>query len=59
MWRQGWKGKVKEPYHSTAVGLLHYAKDSQITDDIEYQEPKRQSVSSVFGRLRNWIQKEF
>ena len=50
---------VKEPYHSTAVGLLHYAKDSQINDDIEFQEPKRQSVSSVFGRLRNWIQKEF
>lgn len=50
---------VKEPYHSTAVGLLHYAKDSQINDETEYSEPKRKAVSSLFGRLRNWIQKEF
>jgi len=50
---------VKEPYHSTAVGLLHYAKESQINDDTEYSEPKRQSMSSLIGRLRNWIQKEF
>lgn len=36
---------VKEPYHSTAVGLLHYARDSQISDDTEYQEPKRPSMT--------------
>lgn len=50
---------VKEPYHSTAVGLLHYAKESQINDDSEYSEPKRSSFTSVFSRMRNWIQKEF
>ncbi|CSB82887.1 cell division protein FtsA [Vibrio cholerae] len=50
---------VKEPYHSTAVGLLHYARDSQISDDTEYQEPKRPSMTGWIGRLRNWIQKEF
>ena len=50
---------VKEPYHSTAVGLLHYARDSQINDDTEYNEPARSSVTGLFGRLRNWIQKEF
>lgn len=51
---------VKEPYHSTAVGLLHYAKDSQMNDEMDYQEPKRQqATSSIFSRLRSWIQKEF
>ncbi|UGA54349.1 cell division protein FtsA [Vibrio sp. VB16] len=50
---------VKEPYHSTAVGLLHYAKDSQMNDDGEYSEPKRSSFTSFFSRMRNWIQKEF
>ncbi len=50
---------VKAPYHSTAVGLLHYAKDFQINDDTEYSEPHRATVTSLFDRLRNWIQKEF
>ncbi|PMH39782.1 cell division protein FtsA [Vibrio sp. 10N.286.49.B3] len=50
---------VKEPCHSTAVGLLHYAKDCQISDEGEYSEPKHSSVSSLFAKLRNWIQKEF
>jgi cell division protein FtsA len=50
---------VKEPYHSTAVGLLHYARDAGINDDTEYNEPSRSSVTGLFGRLRNWIQKEF
>lgn len=50
---------VKEPYHSTAVGLLHYARDSQVNDETEYNEPSRQSVTGFFARVRNWIQKEF
>ena len=50
---------VKAPYHSTAVGLLHYAKDFQINDDTEYSEPHRATVTGLFDRLRNWIQKEF
>lgn len=55
---------VKEPYHSTAVGLLHYAKDSQFYDEGEYQytAPKKHSGTSIaefIQKLRNWIQKEF
>ncbi|WP_193001626.1 cell division protein FtsA [Vibrio litoralis] len=55
---------VKEPYHATAVGLLHYAKDSQFYDEGEYQHtaPKQRSGSSltdIIQKLRNWIQKEF
>ena len=50
---------VKAPYHSTAVGLLHYAKDFQINDDTEYSEPHCATVTGLFDRLRNWIQKEF
>jgi cell division protein FtsA len=52
---------VKEPYHSTAVGLLHYARDSQMNDEVEYSEPKRPVVdgTSLWQRVRNWIQKEF
>ncbi|OBT07339.1 cell division protein FtsA [Vibrio sp. UCD-FRSSP16_10] len=51
---------VKEPYHSTAVGLLHYGKDSNFNDDGEYSEPKQQSsLTSLFSKMRNWIQKEF
>ena len=45
--------------HSTAVGLLHYARDARINDETEYSEPARSSVTSLFDRLRNWIQKEF
>lgn len=50
---------VKEPYHSTAVGLLHYARDMRSSDDSDYNEPKRSAVTGLFGKLRNWIQKEF
>lgn len=57
---------VKAPYHSTAVGLLHYAKNSQAHDeDSEYNEPKRLTPSllstllSKMSQFRHWIQKEF
>jgi cell division protein FtsA len=50
---------VKEPYHSTAVGLLHYAKDSHIDDDSEYKEQKPSSFTGILSKMRNWIQKEF
>lgn len=50
---------VKEPYHATAVGLLHYAKESRINDDAEYSEPKSSTFTGLLGRMRNWIQKEF
>lgn len=55
---------VKEPHHSTAVGLLHYAKDSQFYDESEYQPtPKKSesgsSITGMFKKLRTWVQKEF
>jgi cell division protein FtsA len=56
---------VKEPYQSTAVGLLHYAKDNQFYDDGDYlpSAPKQPhsgtSVAELFRKLRNWVQKEF
>ncbi|EPE37719.1 cell division protein [Candidatus Photodesmus katoptron] len=50
---------VKEPYHSTVVGLLHYAKNSQIANGIGYSKVNHQSISGFIGRLRNWIKKEF
>lgn len=49
---------VKEPFHATAVGLLHYGKENQLHDDGDYQQ-KRVTVSTFFKRMRNWIQKEF
>lgn len=49
---------VKEPYHATAVGLLHYGKESQLHDDGE-QVQKRATVSGFFNKMRSWIQKEF
>ncbi len=49
---------VKEPFHATAVGLLHYGKENQLHDDSNYQQ-KRVNVSTFFKRMRNWIQKEF
>ncbi|MGF1762307.1 cell division protein FtsA [Aliivibrio kagoshimensis] len=49
---------VKEPFHATAVGLLHYGKENQLHDDSNYQQ-KRVTVSTFFKRMRNWIQKEF
>ncbi|KEY91130.1 cell division protein [Candidatus Photodesmus blepharus] len=50
---------VKEPYHSTVVGLLHYAKDNQVSEDVGCSAFKPQFVLNFFGRLRSWIKKEF
>ena len=50
---------VKEPYHSTAVGLLHYAKDSHFDDESELTEQKPSSFTGILSKMRNWIQKEF
>lgn len=49
---------VKEPNHSTAVGLLHYAKDSQMNDEEDYSEPKSNFMDTLAQRL-NWIKKQF
>ncbi len=48
---------VQAPHFATAVGLLHYGKDSQAFDDSDI-EPKR-SVSGLFARISGWFKKEF
>lgn len=48
---------VQAPDFSTAVGLLHYGKESQLEEE-SYSEPKR-SVGSVFSKLSGWFKKEF
>jgi len=48
---------VQAPHFATAVGLLHYGKDSQAFDDSDI-EPKR-SVSGLFTRISGWFKKEF
>ncbi|MBM7037495.1 cell division protein FtsA [Vibrio sp. qd031] len=50
---------VKAPYMSTAIGLLHYARDNQFVEESDYTEPKSSSLSDMFGKVRKWIQKEF
>ncbi len=50
---------VKAPYMSTAIGLLHYARDNQFVEESDYTEPKSSSFSDMFGKVRKWIQKEF
>ncbi|MGF1758456.1 cell division protein FtsA [Photobacterium sagamiensis] len=48
---------VQAPHFATAVGLLHYGKDSQAFDEGEL-EPKR-SVSGIFAKISGWLKKEF
>ena len=50
---------VKEPYQATAVGLLHYGKESQFHDDDDYVPSKHQSFTTVIKKFKNWILKEF
>ena len=48
---------AQEPYYSTAVGLLHYGKESHLVGDTETE--KRASVGSWFKKLTGWLRKEF
>ncbi|KDM92737.1 cell division protein FtsA [Photobacterium galatheae] len=48
---------VQAPHYATAVGLLHYGKDSQTFEDSEL-EPKR-SVAGLFTKISGWLRKEF
>ena len=48
---------AQEPYYSTAVGLLHYGKESHLSGEAEVE--KRVSVGSWVKRLNNWLRKEF
>ncbi|MDP2568830.1 cell division protein FtsA [Photobacterium damselae subsp. piscicida] len=48
---------VQSPHFATAVGLLHYGKDSQTFDDSDV-ETKR-SVTGFYSRFSGWLRKEF
>ncbi|GHA54087.1 cell division protein FtsA [Photobacterium aphoticum] len=48
---------VQFPHYATAVGLLHYGKDSQTFDGSDI-EPKR-SVSGLFTKVSGWFSKNF
>ncbi|MEB5971964.1 cell division protein FtsA [Pantoea dispersa] len=48
---------AQEPYYSTAVGLLHYGKESHMNGDAETE--KRASVGNWFKRINSWLKKEF
>lgn len=50
---------IKEPYMSTAVGLLHYARDNQHVEELDNTDPTPSSFSGMLGKVRKWIQKEF
>jgi len=48
---------AQESYYSTAVGLLHYGKESHMNGDAETE--KRVSVGNWFKRINSWLKKEF
>ena len=48
---------VQEPYHSTAVGLLHYGKEFHLNADSEAEKPA--SVSAWFKSINSLLRKEF
>lgn len=48
---------VQEPCYATAVGLLHYGKESHI--DRVTETEKRNSFSKWFKQISSWFQKEF
>lgn len=48
---------AQEPYYSTAIGLLHYGKDS--LNSKKGDIGKRTLVSTWFKRFSEWLRKEF
>ena len=47
---------AQEPYYSTAVGLLHYGKESHLSGETEVENA---SVGNWFKRINSWLRKEF
>lgn len=45
------------PYYSTAVGLLHYGKESHLISEMNIE--KRTSVSTWLKRFSSWLRSEF
>lgn len=50
---------VNDPSFSTAIGLLQYAKDSQINEETDYNTPSRTNIMSWYGKFKNWFENEF
>lgn len=48
---------AQKPYYATAVGLLHYGKESHINDTTDIE--KRSSIYGLFKRINSWLRKEF
>ena len=48
---------AQDPYYSTAVGLLHYGKESHFGEETETE--KRSAVSGLFKKLTGWLKREF
>lgn len=48
---------AQAPYYSTAVGLLHYGKQTHLENEVEMD--KRTSVSNWFHKITSWLRKEF
>ncbi len=53
-----WTDYAREPYYSTAVGLLHYVKESHLNGEAEVENVLRHQLAR--GSLTNsWLRKEF
>lgn len=50
---------AREPYYSTAVGLLHYGKESHLSGEAEVEKRVTASVGSWIKRLNSWLRKSF
>ena len=50
---------AQEPYYSTAVGLLHYGKETHLSGEAEVEKRVTASVGSWIKRLNSWLRKEF
>ncbi|XNM89536.1 hypothetical protein ACLK1X_00635 [Escherichia coli] len=50
---------AQEPYYSTAVGLLHYGKESHLNGEAEVEKRVTASVGSWIKRLNSWLRKSF
>ncbi|STG52807.1 cell division protein FtsA [Escherichia coli] len=50
---------AQEPYYSTAVGLLHYGKESHLNGEAEVEKTCYSISWLVIKRLNSWLRKEF
>ncbi|CAJ0991279.1 cell division protein FtsA [Pantoea sp. Nvir] len=50
---------AQKPYYSTAVGLLHYGRESRMHMNRNIATGNRTSVGNWFKRINSWLKKEF